>query len=139
MIRAVVDTNVYVAALLSREGSPARIIRALSEGLFDAVVCPALLWELESVLTRPKIASRLPEGAALDFLAWLGRVAVLEADPVHLAPVSADPGDDYLLALAVSSRAHVIVSGDTHLLELRAHEPRVLSPAAFATLVESLR
>ncbi len=139
MIRAVLDTNVYVAALLSDKGSPARLVRALSEGLFDAVVCPRLLGELTSVLGRPKIATRLPAGVAPDFVEWLERVAVHEPDPLRVARVSADPGDDYLLALAASSGAQIIVSGDSHLLELRGHEPRVLAPATFADLVESLR
>jgi len=139
VIRAVLDTNVYVAAVLSRTGAPARLISALSEGLYDAVVCPLLLDELETVLARPKIAARVAPETARDYLDWLGRVTAVEANPTFIPRVCADPGDDYVLALATSGRAQVIVSGDAHLLDLASPEPRVMTPAAFADLVESLR
>lgn len=139
MIRAVLYTNVYVAALLSREGSPARLMGALAEGLFDAVVCPRLVGELEGVLARPKIATRLSAAMSRTFVEWLGRVAVHEPDPDDVPSISADPDDDFLFALALASRAQVVVSGDAHVLVLQEPGIRTLSPAAFADLVESLR
>ena len=139
MIRAVLDTNVYVAALLSRDGSPARIIRALGDGLLDTVVCPRLLAELRGVLARPKIAERVDAARAEDFMQWLGRVATTVPDPGVIAQVSPDPDDDYLIALALIGRAEVIVSGDAHLLGLTDTSPRTLSPATFADLVDGLR
>jgi hypothetical protein len=139
VIRAVIDTNVYVAALLSREGTPARIIGALADGLFDAIVCPRLLAELEGVLARPKIARHASPDIARGYVEWLTRVAIVEPDPVEVRQHSPDPDDDYLIALAVSGRAPVVVSGDAHLLDLDITEPRVLAPAAFASVVEGLR
>lgn len=139
MIRAVLDTNVYVAALLSRSGSPARLVQALGDGVFDAIVCPRLLDELHGVLCRPKIAERVDSELADEFVRWLGRIAISVPDPVAVRPVSPDPDDDYLIALALIGRAEVIVSGDAHLLGLTAPAPRTLSPAAFAELVEALR
>ena len=139
MIRAVIDTNVYVAALLSNEGAPARLVRGLSEGLFDAIVCPRLLNELGGVLARPKIAQRVDPTTASDFTLWLERVAAVEPDPGDIPSVSPDPNDDYLVALALIGRAQAIVSGDAHLLGLTSANPRVLSPTAFATLIEGLR
>ena len=139
MIRAVVDTNVYVTALLSRTGSPARIIRALGEGLFDAIVCPRLLDELRGVLGRPKIAERVDTAVADDFVAWLERIAITVPDPGTVLAISPDPEDDYLIALALIGRAEVIVSGDAHLLDLTDVSPRTLPPATFADLVEGLR
>ena len=139
MIRAVLDTNVYVAALLSRSGSPARLVQALGDGVFDAVVCPHLLDELVGVLRHPKIAEHVDTAVADEFVHWLGRIAITVPDPVTIRSVSPDPGDDYLIALALIGRAEVIVSGDAHLLELRDLTPRTLSPATFANLVEALR
>ena len=143
MLRAVLDTNVYVAALISRDGSPARIVRALHDGVFDAVVCPTLLAELTGVLARPKLSSRIAPDDARAFVAWLERVAIVAADPVGIEALSPDPGDDYLLALARASGAQAVVSGDAHLLGLEralGHaEYRVLAPAVFADLVDSLR
>jgi predicted nucleic acid-binding protein len=50
-------------------------------------------------------------------------------DPPEPAPRSADPGDDYLLALAESQQA-VLVSGDRHLLDVGDRYP-VQAPRAF--------
>ncbi len=139
MIRVALDTNVYVAALLSREGSPARILRALSDGLFDAVVCPRLMGELEGVLARPKINRSVTPNDARMFVQWLSRVAIPESDPRDTPRLSCDPDDDFILALAVESGAAVVVSGDAHLLDLGCTGPRVLSPSVFADVVDSLR
>lgn len=139
MIRAVLDTNVYVAALLSRSGSPARLIRALGDGLFDAVTCPRLLAELGGVLARLKIAERVDAETAAAFVGWLERVTVSVPDPEIIQPVSPGPDDDYLIALALIGRAQVVVSGDAHLLGLQGATPRTISPAVFADLVEGLR
>jgi putative PIN family toxin of toxin-antitoxin system len=139
VIRAVLDTNVYAAALLSRSGLPARLVRALGDGLFDVITCPRLLDELHGVLRRPKIADRIDDSLADDFVQWLDRIAITVPDPEIVRPVSPDPDDDYLIALALIGRAEVIVSGDAHLLGLAGPTPRTLSPATFADLVEALR
>ncbi len=56
-------------------------------------------------------------------------------DPVHLPTVrSPDSGDDYLIALAESSRA-ALVSGDRDLLGLR-HVLPVFTPAEFLALLK---
>jgi hypothetical protein len=68
------------------------------------------------------------------FVTWLSRSAVLAHDPDGAPPIrSADPGDDYLLALAADQRA-VLVSGDGHLLALAADLP-IYSPASLLSLV----
>ena len=62
------------------------------------------------------------------FVAWIARSAILAADP-EAAPAirSADPNDDYLLALAAAERA-VLVSGDGHLTVLADRLP-IRTPA----------
>jgi predicted nucleic acid-binding protein len=50
---------------------------------------------------------------------------------------SPDPDDDYLLALAVSRRAF-LVTGDQHLLGIRADLP-ILTPAQFLLELHSAR
>lgn len=139
MIRAVLDTNVYVAALLSRSGAPARIVTALGDGLFDAIVCPHLLRELKGVLGRQKIVERVDPVVAAAFVDWLERVAIVEPDPVGASGATRDPDDDYLFALAQIAVAPVIVSGDAHVLELRTPQFRTLTPASFADILDGLR
>lgn len=133
-LRAVLDPNVLVSGVLSRDGTPARVLLAWLEGDFELVVSPLLLAELERVLAYPKLASRLGPEDASDLLGLLRQLATcLEDPPDPPRWVPADPGDDYLVALARSAGA-VLVSGDGHLLELAGRLP-VLAPADFWALL----
>jgi predicted nucleic acid-binding protein len=138
VLLAVLDTNVYVAALLSSSGAPARIVRGLADGAFDAVIRPIGLAELRGVLARRKIAERIDPDVAEAFVGWIARTARAGADPADVAPVSPDPGDDYLIALAKESGVSFVVSGDGHLLGLGLREPAVVSPATFAALLDAV-
>jgi hypothetical protein len=111
VIRAVLDTDGLVAALLARDGAPAAIVRALHDGRFDFVACPSLLDELARVLARPRIACRVEPTTAAACVDWLRRICVFFPDPERIARVSPDPDDDYLIALAQAAAAHVLVSG----------------------------
>lgn len=129
-MRAVLDPNVIISALLSPDGSPARALRTWLAGGFELVVSPHLLAELERALAYPKLRKRVPVEDARDLIGWLASTAETAEDPDDPpATRSGDPGDDHLIALAERERA-VLVSGDEHLLELADGIP-VFTPAAF--------
>ncbi|MGH2883416.1 MAG: putative toxin-antitoxin system toxin component, PIN family [Solirubrobacteraceae bacterium] len=129
-MRAVLDPNVIISGLLSPRGKPARLLKAWERGEFELIVSAVLLDELERALAYPKLRRRISEDEAGGLVQWLTESAMLVGDPVAPAPVhSADPGDDYLIALA-SSRQAILVSGDKHLLKLADRIP-VLEPALF--------
>jgi putative PIN family toxin of toxin-antitoxin system len=129
-MRAILDVNVLISAILSPRGSPTRLLVSWQAGAFDLVVSPALLAELARALTYPKLARMVPPADADAFVAWIARSAVLAMDPGG-APVirSADPNDDYLLRLAMAEHA-VLVSGDRHLTVLADRLP-VRTPVEF--------
>lgn len=134
-MRAVLDPNVIISALLSPSGSPAKAVRAWLDGAYDLVVSPLLLDELERALTYPKIRKRVTPAEAQELLELLRTEGDSREDPTDAPPVrSSDPGDDYLIALAAASQA-IIVSGDRHLLDLGDDLP-VYSPAAFLAVIE---
>jgi putative PIN family toxin of toxin-antitoxin system len=133
-VRAILDPNVIISALLSRNGTPAKVLRAWLEGRFELIVSPLLLRELERALAYPKLAERISATESAALLDWLGREARMVDDPK--APPesrSEDPGDDYLLALAETEQA-ALVSGDRHLLALSSELP-VLTPREFLVIV----
>ena len=136
-MRAVLDSNILIAALLSRAGPPAQIVSRWLAGEFELVVSDALLAELTRALAYPKVQARIPAAAAHAFVALLRQSAVVAADPAEPARRSTDPDDDYLLALAQSERA-MLVSGDKHLLAL-ADELPVRTARAFLTALEEAR
>jgi putative PIN family toxin of toxin-antitoxin system len=133
-VRAVLDPNVIISALLSPTGSPARVLRAWVDGHYELVVSPLLLAELDRALAYPKLRKRIAAEDARAVITWLSGSATQAADPAGPSPItSPDPGDDYLLALAAAQRAW-LVSGDGHLLGLAAPLPIVSSVSFLATL-----
>lgn len=135
-MRAVLDVNVIISALLSRSGSPAAVLRAWQEGRFELIVSPLLLAELERALGYPKLRRRIPAEEAEAVIDWLRRAATVAPDSEGPPPTrSVDPGDDYLLVLAAAENA-LLVSGDDHLLSLREGSP-IYSPASFLAVLEA--
>lgn len=129
-MRAVLDVNVLISAVLSPNGAPGRLLGAWRNGAFELVVSPLLLAELRRALSYSKLARLVAPDDADALVALLGRVAEVAADPPGPPPVrSADLKDDYLAALAAAERA-VIVSGDAHLTDLVDRIP-VRRPAEF--------
>ncbi len=129
-MRAVLDVNVLISAILSPTGTPARLLLAWQAGAFELIVSPALLDELRRALAYPKLRRLVPASEAEAFVAWLAEAANQASDPGGPPPVdSPDPGDAYLLALAAASDA-VLVTGDRHLLGLADTFP-VRAPASF--------
>jgi putative PIN family toxin of toxin-antitoxin system len=134
-LRAVLDPNVIISALLSPDAPPARTLRGWQEGRFELVVSQLLLAELERALAYPKLRKRVTADEAEQLVDWLRSSAEVAPDPPGPPTVgSRDPGDDYLLALAESERA-ALVSGDRELLA-RTYGAPVFSPAAFLEFLE---
>ena len=133
-MRAVLDPNVIISALLSSSGAPARLLRAWLQGRFELIVSPLLLAELERTLTYPKIRRRIAPDEADWIVEWLTNSATSAKDTSEPPPTrSADPGDDYLLALAAREEA-ALVSGDKHLLRLADDLP-IFTPVRFLRLL----
>ena len=129
--RAVLDTNVLVSALISPGGGSARLLLELRSGAFELLVSPLLLAELREVLRRDKFRQYVSEAEADAYVELIRSEGVLRADPgPSPEPLSADPDDEYLIDLARDAQANALVTGDTHLLELRAIIP-AMTPAEF--------
>ncbi len=139
MLRVVVDVNVLVPALLRPDTPPAHVVRSWRGGEFELVTSPHLISELTRVTARLPLAGRL-DGAAPDALvAALDTHAIAVDDPGTLERiVRRDPEDDYLVALARAAAAHLIVTGDRHLLDLADLDPPALDPGRFVGLLERL-
>ena len=133
-MRAVVDANVLISAVLSSRGASSELVRAARDGRFELIVSELLLTEFERAFGYPKLRKRVPAEKAAAYIAWLRSHATLAEDPSGPAPVSSpDPDDDYLLALATDRRAF-LVTGDQHLLGLRGELP-IYPPAGFLQML----
>jgi putative PIN family toxin of toxin-antitoxin system len=128
--------GVVVSGLLSSDGPPATLLDLWRNGDFDLIVSGTWLGELERVLARPKLARHVDADSARELLAALRQHAILAEDPPPEPGLTPDPGDDYLVSLARSASAAVLVSGDTHLTGLADPDPPVLTPRAFVGLLD---
>lgn len=139
MINAILDAGVLISGLISFSGSPSQILDALVEGRFDVTVCPMLLAEVRRALGYARLERYVTSSNADAFVAWIARLAVIHPDPTTIEPVTRDPNDDYLFALARDARVDVIVSGDADLTGLVETPIRVLTPSAFLDLFNAHR
>jgi putative PIN family toxin of toxin-antitoxin system len=127
-VRAILDTNVLISALISPMGTPARLLVAAEKGSYELIVSDRLLGEMEDVLRREKFRRYVTPRNVTDYLLRL-RLASTRAKEGEVFPVSSDAKDDYLFALALASGADFLVSGDGHLLDM----PPVLTPVPVLT------
>ena len=136
-MRAVLDPNVIISGLLSPAGNAAHLLKAWERGEFELIISVALLDELERALGYPKLRRHISEEEADRVVRWLRESAtVAEAPDAPAAVQPADSGDDYLIALAESRQA-ILVSGDSHLLDLADQIP-VLDPVRFRARLSEL-
>ena len=128
-MRIVVDTNVFVSAVLKLNSLPFLVVRWIDEyeGLLKSAATER---EILSVLSRPQIAAvTIP--AFRDDLAKMLASAELVAITERITACH-DPHDDKFLELAVSGHADLVVSGDADLLALNPfRDIPILTQAAF--------
>jgi uncharacterized protein len=128
-VRVVLDPNVLISASIAPRGIPKALLDAWTKRRFELIVSPELLAELEDVLSRERLRRWLTQEEVTAFVAKLRLGATLVDDPpTGRTPITADPDDDYLVALAQAARADYLVSGDRHLIELPDPDPPVLTP-----------
>lgn len=121
---AVIDTNILVSALWSRNGAPARVISMVLTGKVIPCYDYRILCEYRTVLQRPKFS--LPSSevkALLDWFETYGRSVV--ADP--LDDVFVDEEDKKFYEVAKYCNA-VLVTGN---LKHYPQDPMVLSVPEF--------
>ena len=135
-MRIVLDTNVFVSALISKGTPPDLLYQAWDAGSFQLVTSNAQLGELERVLTYVKLRPYVTRDEAVALLETIGAAAlVVEGLPdIELAP---DPDDNLIRATAVAGEADLLVTGDkSGLLELKSiHGIPIVTPRKALTRI----
>ncbi len=117
MLRVVLDTNVLISAIIS-EGKPRDLLRKGISKEFQIITSDQLLRELGTVLRRPKFKTDEDEIHRI-ILALMQASEVVEIVS-KFNIVEDDPKDNMVVETAYDGKADLIVSGDSHLLELKS-------------------
>ncbi len=139
MIRAVLDTNVLVSALIAPAGKPAQIVRQFER--FEPVTSEEILTELERVLHYPRLQRRykLAEETVEAYVELLRAAHTVVEVLSSVTIVHDDPDDDKFIACALEGEASHIVSGDLHLRSIGQYQSiQIVTPAQFLEMLGGL-
>ncbi len=137
-MRAVVDTNILVRALIRPQGTVGPVLLRLRQGDYTLLYAPPLLEEVVDVLNRPRLRrkyglSRADIRTVVSLLLLRGELVT----PDERITACRDPKDNKFLEVAVTGQADVIVSGDEDLLVLHPfREIPIVTAAQFLAMLD---
>jgi len=122
-MRVVIDTGVFVSALIRREGRTGDVLRALSNGRFSVIYSVNTLIEVIDVLGRSSFRIKYNiEMGDITALVNLIRLSGELVTPIRSVCICRDAKDDKFLEAALEGIADCIVTGDADLLVLEKFE-----------------
>lgn len=128
--RVVIDTNVFISALLNPEGTPRKVIN-VAINQFKIIQSENTYQELETRIGKKKFDKYLEANDRIDFLRSIKNKAIV-VDVNHKTRICSDPDDNKFLELVVSGKAIYIITGDNDLLTLNSYqEIQIITPADF--------
>ena len=130
MIPVVIDTNVFVSALLFG-GTPGQLISFWKSGKIQPHLTSEILAEILRVLAYPKFQLTENEIQYLLYVETLPFCTVV-AKKSGSTIIKEDPSDDIFLRCCETVKAKALISGDHHLLNLKSHRNTlILTPSQF--------
>ena len=132
----VIDTNVLVSALRSRQGASFRLISLVGIGKFEINLSVPLVLEYEAVAKRQLTSTSLTSSDIDDFVDYLCHVGRRRRIFFLWRPFLPDLKDDMVLELAVEANCQFIVTfNQKHFLGTDAFGIQALTPQAFLKLI----
>jgi len=138
--RRVVDTNVWISALLNPSGPPGAVRSALERGAFNLVLSEPLLAEFRGVMARPRFMRRF--GVTAERIESFVRPLV-EVAAIAEVRLCRDPKDNMVIETAINGQADAIVTRDEHLARdldliatVRAYGIEILTVERFLRLLD---
>jgi putative PIN family toxin of toxin-antitoxin system len=133
MIRVVLDANTLASGAMAHPGTTlAEIIDRWVNEEYDVLLSQEILIELRHTFATPYFTARLSAQDRTDYLTLVPHLAVIIPITTHVAGIATHTEDDVILATAVSTQAHYLLTGDIQLQRLATYKGiRILSPSAF--------
>jgi len=114
MIKAVLDTNVYISSIIFG-GNPRAIIELCINNMVDTYTSSLILLEIAQKLQSKFLWNRADVALAIKTISKTSKVIVPQQ---KFNVVNEDPTDNKIIECAVAASASFIVTGDRHLLSL---------------------
>ena len=113
--RVLVDTNVFVSALLNQDNSPSLVMRLCLTEAIKPVMGTTLYTEYCDVCSRDKIFNNAVLNKSERYELFDDFISVCDWVSVYYLwrPNLSDEGDNHLLELATASHAKYIITGNT--------------------------
>lgn len=133
MLKVVLDTNIYLSALLFG-GLPGKILKYGFERKFRLYLSADILTELQGILVK-KFAYEEKEVKKINYLLLQNTVLIIPKKSVTI--IKNWPADNRILECCLEAQADYLVSGDKkHLLSLKKFgETKILSCIEFWELL----
>jgi uncharacterized protein len=135
-MRVVLDTNIFISALISESGPPYRAFDAWLGGRFVLYSSEQQIAELRRISRYPKLRQLVPKHVFGDLINALGKTALIE--PASVAVELSDPDDAFLLGMAKTGGADYLVTGDKRagLLALKTFgRTKIVTPTEFIAAI----
>ncbi|MEW6303203.1 MAG: putative toxin-antitoxin system toxin component, PIN family [Verrucomicrobiota bacterium] len=135
-MRAVMDTNVLVAALRSQRGASHELLRLLRNGQWTLVLSNTVLGEYHEVLHREADTLGLSHPDADAYLDVLCALAEQRTLTTAWQPAAADPDDEAFVQLAREAEVEYLVTHNVNdVAGARQFGAKVVRPADFLSIV----
>lgn len=138
MYKAVFDTNVYISAAVFG-GKPEILLRLCRDRhkQIELFTSHEILKETVRILASDKFQYTKEEIS--DAVSVIVASATVIEPKTRISIIADDP-DNRVLECAIKAKADFIVSGDSHLLDLKQYKGiRIVKPAQFLSLLEKER
>ena len=138
MLRIVLDTVVFVRALINPHSRSGRLLSEFSDR-YTIIVSKATAQELLEVIQRPELTRKYRNLARVSPREVIDLLSKADAVDIGVAPrIVRDPKDDIFVATALAGRADYLISEDKDLLVLgRTAGVSVIDTQTFIELLES--
>ncbi len=134
------DSNVFISALLNANGLPARIVDTWLSGRFRLLTCQHQIDEIREACRNPKFREKLQPHRVGTMLNHLYGASVWQG-PLPHRHEAADPTDSFLLDLIEAAQPDYAVTGDKRsgLLQVgKLGRTKIVTASAFCAEVLQL-
>ena len=138
MITAVIDTNVFISALMKGDTAPRALLRRCLLGQVKPLIGNALYAEYEDIMAREHVFRNSPVTATEREALFDAFVAQCQWINIYYRwrPNLRDEADNHLMELAIAGNAQWLITGNTR--DFRQHELQ-FPEVRIATVAEFLQ